>query len=157
MFVVIALCVATIGQSQEVDKNIFKKPWIVILPGFESFMRSVPQTFVASKVEVIGKMVASGTDPQVSPTDMKPFVGVPYFASILAGNFTGQMYVDTCTEATGLCQRKVNYFYVSDSTAGNFVVKIYKRIDIADGKWYIDAMPAENMFAIVDGYILEPK
>lgn len=120
-------------------------------------MRSVPQTFVASKVEVTGKMVASGTDPQVSPTDMKPFVGVPYFASILAGNFTGQMYVDTCTEATGLCQRKVNYFYVSDSTAGNFVVKIYKRIDIADGKWYIDAMPAEDMYAIVDGYILEPK
>ncbi len=153
MFVVIALCVATIGQSQEVDKNIFKKPWIVILPGFEQFMQKVPQSFIADSIELQKRAIDEGG---VTPKEIKPFFGAGNFMSILAGNFSYQMFNRTCS-GVSLSDLKVNYFLVSDSTAGSYVVKIYKRIDLADGKWYIDAMPVESMFVIVDGYILEPK
>lgn len=153
MFVLIVLCVATNAHAQEVDKNIFKKPWIVILPGFEQFMQKVPQSFIADSIELQKRAIS---EEGVTPKEIKPFVGVGNFMSILAGNFSYQMFKGTCS-GVSLSDLKVNYFLVSDSTAGSYIVKIYKRIDLADGKWYIDAMPAESMFVIVDGYTCEPK
>lgn len=121
-----------------------------VLPGFQSlFLKKVtciqPAQLNCKTVSIVNGMM---------PVDS---VHIQFFSFITYDNLMGQLLtlMDTAGESQ-LSQTQVNYFFVNNKRDESLVIKVYKRIDLGDGLWYMDAKPVSSISFITNGLIFEP-
>lgn len=140
IFLVLFLSLVTFSSS---EAQVFPEN-CKFLPGFEELFAS------KTKCQKPG-------DPSFSRVDivngMSPVSDVKCFTYEC---LMGQILFLLDSSSVELSETQVNYFFVNNKRGDYLVVKVYKRIDLADGIWYLDAKPASSVTYITNGRIFEP-
>ena len=150
------LSVSTVFAQTKTGYNFaLRNPWIIMDESCKNlFWSEISSTFPTDSFPVKETNILNGN---VNQMDIETFPSADSLAGILMGKFSYQMCMGTQIKGQQLSELDVNYFSFVNKSGTKIILKVYKRIDIGDGKWYMSAVIADENTTIVQARIFEPQ